>query len=176
MAISDLPNILSTGELRPHVEYERRFLVKAMPPPELLGEGVEMEQGYLGNGLRLRREGDAYVMARKLSLGGVPIEIPKDLTKEEFDNLWPGTEGRRVRKTRYKVPHGTWTIEVNVLHGALEGAVIAEAEAKPGQEIADFIPPEWLGEEVTHDLAYTMSMVSRHGFPGLVRQAEVADQ
>jgi CYTH domain-containing protein len=46
-----------------------------------------------------------------------------------FETLWPLTEGRRIEKTRYELPHGDVTIELDEFGGDLEGLLLAEAES-----------------------------------------------
>jgi len=76
------------------------------------------------------------------------------LTAGEFALFCPLTEGRRVHKTRFRVPHEQMTIEIDIFNGHFEGLVVAEIEFPDEQTCSDFIPPAWLGEEVTHDPAY----------------------
>ena len=43
-----------------------------------------------------------------------------------------------------------------------QGLVVAEIELKEASEV--FIRPDWLGEEVTGDVRYYNSMLSRHPY------------
>jgi CYTH domain-containing protein len=67
-----------------------------------------------------------------------------------------------IDKTRYLVPYGGHTYEVDVFHGANEGLVLAEIELS--DELEAFEKPFWLGEEVTGDVRYYNSMLSLHPF------------
>jgi CYTH domain-containing protein len=58
----------------------------------------------------------------------------------------------RIEKTRYYVPSGDHTVEVDVFEGKNEGLIIAEIEFSSVDEI--FEKPEWLGAEVTGNPAY----------------------
>jgi hypothetical protein len=40
-----------------------------------------------------------------------------ELTRAQFDQLWPGTQGHRLTKTRYDVPLGKHIAEVDVYRG-----------------------------------------------------------
>jgi adenylate cyclase len=42
--------------------------------------------------------------------------------------LWRLTVGRRLEKTRYRIPLGRLTIELDVFHGKLRGLIVAEVE------------------------------------------------
>lgn len=58
----------------------------------------------------------------------------------------------KIIKTRYHIPTGDHTFEVDVFHGKHEGLIIAEIELNSEDE--SFERPEWLGEEVTGNPEY----------------------
>jgi adenylate cyclase len=83
------------------------------------------------------------------------------ITRNEWEYQIPFTEAEemmkiclpgRIDKTRYYVPSGDHTFEVDVFQGKNEGLIIAEIELSSVDEI--FEKPEWLGEEVTGNPAY----------------------
>lgn len=78
------------------------------------------------------------------------IEIDED----QFNALWNATEGKRIEKTRYEIPHEDGVIELDVYHGGLDGLVTAEMEFDSEEKSDKFSPPEWFGEEVTGDKKY----------------------
>jgi len=94
------------------MEIERRFVLDALPelPPD--HQVLELEQGWLsGRGTvrerlrRTRRDGvDRYVRTVKLGSGVSRFEWEEEISEQVFERLWPGTEGCRIRKTRYRVP------------------------------------------------------------------------
>ena len=55
-----------------------------------------------------------------------------------------------LEKTRYFVPCGEFTWEVDVHEGALEGLILTEIELE--HEDQAFTVPAWVGREVTGDL------------------------
>ncbi len=136
------------------LEIERKFLVSRRP--DLAGtESVEIEQGYLALAdageaeVRLRRRGDLLLLTIKGGTGEVRVEEELELDREQFESLWPLTEGRRVSKTRHLIPAGELLIELDAYSGELEGLLVVEVEF-PDRGAADrFEPPEWFGEEVT---------------------------
>lgn len=67
-----------------------------------------------------------------------------------------------VEKTRYLVPRGNHTWEIDVFHGNNEGLIIAEIELSDEHE--PFEKPDWLGEEVTHDKRYRNARLSQEPF------------
>lgn len=64
------------------------------------------------------------------------------------------TEGRRLEKTRFRIPHGKHTVEVDVYEGHLAGLLVAEVEFSADEEAASFVPAAWFGREVTDDCRY----------------------
>jgi CYTH domain-containing protein len=150
------------------MEVERKFVVP--DPPDLEGtEADEIEQGYLAIGaegeVRVRRRGDRLLMTAKRGEGLARQEAEIELDREEFDELWPLTEGRRLHKRRHLIPHEDLEIEVDVYAGHLAGLVVAEIEFPSEEEARAFDPPEWLGEEVTGDRRYLNETLASEGAP-----------
>jgi adenylate cyclase len=83
-----------------------------------------------------------------------------------FDELWPITERRRLRKDRHRVPlDGGLTAEVDLYRGRLEGFRVVEVEFDEDHDPDAFEPPDWFGREVTDDNRYTNSSLARFGWP-----------
>jgi CYTH domain-containing protein len=150
-------------------EVERKFLVSA--PPTWLGEcrSEPIAQGYLaiaagGEEVRVRRRGPRKLLTVKRGQGEERLEVEIELDDEQFEALWPLTEGRRVRKRRHYVEVDR-TIEVDVYEGELEGLVTAEVEFDSTEEGDRFSPPDWLGEELTGDDRYANQQLALHGRP-----------
>jgi len=150
------------------MEVERKFLV---PDPRGLAEARsdEIEQGYLAVGsdseVRVRRKGERLLLTAKRGSGLSRQEAEVEIDRAGFDELWPLTEGRRLRKRRYVLPHGELKIEVDVYEGDLEGLVVAEIEFGSEEEAKAFEPPGWLGEEVTGDHRYMNETLATTGAP-----------
>jgi adenylate cyclase len=150
------------------VEIERKFLVP--DPPPLEGTSSDpVEQGYLSLGtegeVRLRRRGDALVLTVKRGAGLVRDEQEVELSPDQFDALWPLTEGRRLRKRRHLVEHEGREIELDVYEGELDGLAVAEVEFEHEAEAESFEPPTWFGEEVTGDEGYINETLAVRGLP-----------
>lgn len=149
-------------------EIERKFLVPAMP--EDVGEGIPIEQGYLpldsdDTELRVRRKGDKTVLTVKRGKGLERMEHEAEIPGDAFDALWGLTEGRRIEKTRYEIPHGGAKIELDEYAGDLAGLLVAEVELPSREAAASFEPPEWFGEDVTEDGRYGNRSLAEHGRP-----------
>ncbi len=151
------------------MEIERKFLVAERPNLEG-SEGIEIEQGYLAVGdgggdaeVRLRRKGDDRLLTVKAGSGRTRNEQEIRLDGEQFESLWPLTEGRRVAKTRHVIPHGDREIELDVYGGELDGLLVAEVEF-PDEAAADvFEPPAWFSEEVTGNKTYLNQTLATEG-------------
>jgi CYTH domain-containing protein len=149
-------------------EIERKFLVSAIPDD--LGRGVRILQGYLpltgeDTELRVRRKGDATVLTVKRGHGLDRGEQEVAIGAEVFEALWPLTEGRRIEKTRYELPHGAAMIELDEFGGELAGLLVAEVEFDSVEASEAFDAPGWLGLEVTDDPAYTNRVLAERGRP-----------
>lgn len=148
-----------------HREIERKFLVRKLP--DNLGSFVhrEIDQGYLaiapdGVQVRLRRAGEKYSLTYKRGRANSREEREVELTREQFATLWPGTEGKRLTKTRYDVPYGDRVIEIDIYSGRHEGVIVAEVEFDDEQSAAAFQRPDWLGDDVTHDPRYSNQLLA----------------
>ncbi|HYU61422.1 MAG TPA: CYTH domain-containing protein [Solirubrobacterales bacterium] len=152
------------------MEIERKFLV-ARPPDGLERHRSEpIGQGYLaigneGEEVRLRKLGERTFLTVKRGRGEVRTEQEAALEPDQFDVLWPLTEGRRVFKTRHWIPLGDLEIELDVYGGELEGLVTAEIEFESEAHADAFEPPSWLGEDVTDDDRYKNESLATGGLP-----------
>ena len=153
------------------MEIERKFLVAERPElSDSAGESIE--QGYLalaGEGagveVRLRRRSGHHVLTVKAGSGRSRAEEEVELDAESFERLWDLTEGRRLSKTRYTLPHGDREVELDLYSGDLDGLAVAEVEF-PDDAAADaFEPPEWFGEEVTGERPYLNETLAAEGRP-----------
>jgi adenylate cyclase len=152
------------------VEIERKFVLDGKPEWLDDYESARIEQGYLAivegeTEVRVRRKDGQAVLTVKQGAGEVRREEEIELTGDQFEALWPLTEGRRVAKRRYEVPYEGLTIEIDVFEGPLSGIVTAEVEFDSEEASAAFEPPEWLGREVTGDPKYANESLATRGAP-----------
>jgi CYTH domain-containing protein len=147
-------------------EIERKFLVDRLP--ENLSESHHIEQGYLGPasdssvGVRLRRIDltNAFLTV-KGGRGVRRVEVELPLSRNQFEALWPLTEGRRLIKTRFIVPlEGGLHIDLDSYEARLEGLITAEVEFGSESAAQAFVPPNWFGREVTGDPKYLNSSLA----------------
>lgn len=166
------------------IEIERKWLIGGISE---IPEGIinleyreELVQGYIvvtddGTEVRLRRGHydevrfkrgyyDKFYLTVKMGQGKTRTELEIEITEDQFNRLWPATEGRRVKKTRYEIAHQHWFIEVDVYHGELEGLITAEVEFQNEEDSLDFVSPSWFGREVTEENDYKNQSLA-HGLP-----------
>jgi CYTH domain-containing protein len=142
-------------------EVERKWLVPELPAEVLEGPPADqIRQGYLtigddGAETRVRRRGSQCTLTVKSGRGMVRRETEITLSPEQFDALWPATEGARVEKARYaRRAEDGHVIEVDVYGGVLGGLIVAEVEFSDPWGAESFIAPYWFGAEVTDDPQY----------------------
>jgi len=70
-----------------------------------------------------------------------------------------------VLKTRYFVPLGDLTVEVDLYEGDLDGLVTAEVEFPDEASALAFEAPAWLGRDVTDDKRYGNRVLAVDGLP-----------
>lgn len=149
-------------------EIERKFLVSGEFRQDS-PESYRIMQGYICSDpdrtVRVRVRGDKGFLTIKGRSSGDGLsryEWEKEIPVSEAVELMALCGSGVIDKTRYLVPFGRHTYEVDVFHGANEGLVLAEIELAEEQET--FEKPSWLGEEVTGDPRYYNSMLSLHPF------------
>src|SRR5436190_340782 len=150
-----MPRVAARSKGRGNIERERKFLVEDIPagalrrPHELLEQGYLQTSGPSGAEVRIRRTKNRYVLTLKEGRGTSRVEREVHLPSSVAEVLWPLTKGRRLAKTRYRIPHAGLTIELDVYRGALRGLVVAEVEFRSDSALRRFVPPPWFGKEVT---------------------------
>ncbi len=153
------------------LEIERKFLVKCLPPGAEGLSGEPIRQGYViatedGIELRVRQKRTRFFQTIKMGEGLSRTEIEFELTQDQFQQLWPSTEGRRVSKTRYRLPVGAHTAELDRFDGDLAGLLLVEVEFPSIEASRQFSPPDWFGLDVTVDKRYKNKYLAVYGVPG----------
>ncbi|MGC9219965.1 MAG: CYTH domain-containing protein [Solirubrobacteraceae bacterium] len=152
------------------VEVERRWLVTD-PPAELRSVPAQhIQQGYLvigddGAEVRLRHRSGRHTLTVKSGVGLIRTEREIELSGEQFQALWPATEGARLQKRRYALPADGLTIELDVYEAQLAGLMIAEVEFSDPWAAQAFTVPAWFGRELTSDHAYRNQSLALKGRP-----------
>lgn len=146
------------------MEIERKFLPVQLPEDLNKFEMHRIEQGYLNTDpvIRIRRADDDYYLTYKSRGLLAREEYNLPLNAESYRHLKPKADGRVIEKCRYLIPlDDRLTVELDVFEGDLAPLILAEVEFESEEEANAFIPPEWLGKDVTYDTRYHNSTMSR---------------
>lgn len=152
------------------LEIERRFLIKEMPKSLEKYPKKRIEQYYLkaetDMQIRVRRiDGKGCFVGQKRAIGMVREEHEDKVSIDVFDAMHQAAVSKTIFKTRYLIPHGKLTIEVDVFAGFLEGLSIAEIEFPDVETAKAFVPLDWFAREVTDDIEYSNSVLAVRGMP-----------
>ena len=126
-------------------------------------------QGYLvadpQRTVRVRIKGDkGYLTFKGASTadGLSRFEWEKEIAVSEAEMLLKLCLPGAIEKTRYIIPFGGLTFEVDEFFGENAGLVMAEVELESATQQVSL--PEWLGQEVTGDERYYNSYLSQRPF------------
>jgi len=151
------------------LEIERKFLVNNTEFKKLAYQQNTLKQGYLNTDksrtVRVRIQDDkAYLTVKGKSneSGTTRFEWEKEITISDAENLLLLCEESIIEKTRFLVKNDHLIFEVDEFKGANDGLVLAEIELNSEQET--FLKPNWLGKEVTGDIRYYNSYISKKPF------------
>ena len=149
-------------------EIERKFRVQG-EFKSLAQKKTRITQGYLSSvperTVRVRIKGDkGFITVKGIgsASGASRYEWEKQIPVNEVEELLKICEPGVIDKTRYLVPAGKHTFEVDEFYGDNEGLVVAEVELQSEDE--SFERPQWLGKEVTGDARYFNSMLMKEPY------------
>ena len=140
------------------VEIERKFLVRDDSWRSQVTRQQEIRDGLIAfeknRKVRVRIcDQRASLTVKSKTAGLANIEFEYDIPLADAEEMMAHHCLRAgLAKTRYFVPHGGHTWQVDVYKGVLAGVVLAEVEL-PSETTALVVPP-WAGREVTGDPAY----------------------
>ncbi|KAB1070014.1 CYTH domain-containing protein [Tamlana haliotis] len=151
------------------IEIERKFLVHSDAFKTEAFKQTRICQGYLNShkdrAVRIRIKGDLGFITVKGSSSASGLsrfEWEKEISKEEALALLKLCEESVIDKIRYEVAVGEHVYEVDEFFGNNEGLIVAEIELKTETEA--YIKPNWLAQEVTGDVKYYNSQLSKTPF------------
>jgi adenylate cyclase len=150
------------------LEIERKFLVEGNYK-HLATEKFKIVQGYLSSiperTVRVRIQADkAFLTIKgKSSKSGLSrFEWEKEIALIEAEKLIELCEVGIIAKTRHIIHFEGKTYEVDEFYDDNEGLTLAEIELNTENE--QFIKPPWLGLEVSTDIRYYNSYLSKNGY------------
>jgi adenylate cyclase len=147
-------------------EIERKYIVGRPPPGWKHHASTTIIQGYFPHASprvesRLRRIGAKHVITIKGGYGLRRTEVEIAISPAQFHALWPLTHGARIAKRRYRIPCAGRTIELDVYAGPHRGLITADIEFDSVRASRAFIPPDWLGHEITGQRNYANAVLAR---------------
>tara|TARA_R110002012_G_scaffold42572_6_gene115844 strand:+ start:4252 stop:4725 length:474 start_codon:yes stop_codon:yes gene_type:complete len=150
-------------------EIERKFLVNSEAFKSEAHKRTRIVQGFLNTHpertVRIRIQGnDGFITVKgKSNNSGLSrFEWEKQISQAEAEELLHLCEPGIIEKTRYEIYSDNHTFEVDDFMGENEGLIIAEIELQ--SETESFQKPDWLGKEVTGDVKYYNSNLSKNPF------------
>ena len=166
---------MSSGK---HCEMERKYLIRYPDTAHLAAqpgcEVWEITQIYLEDGedgltrrvRRVRVNGEVkYFRTFKSRVSALSaLEDEGEITAEDYAAYCAQQDPSRqpILKTRYRIPVGDFTAELDIFHGRHEGLLLVEVEF-PSVDAADaFVPPTWFGQDVSEDPRYRNSYLAHN--------------
>ncbi len=151
------------------IEIERKFLVISDAFKDQAQQKFRIIQGFLNRNpertVRIRLKDDKGMLTFKglSSNDGLSrFEWEKEISKNDAKALLEFCEKGVIDKLRHEVKVDNHVFEVDEFFGDNEGLVIAEVELQSEDET--FSKPDWLGKEVTGDIKYYNSQLSKQPF------------
>lgn len=150
------------------IEIERKFLVNGSYK-HLAAQKFKITQGYLSSvperTVRVRIQANkAFITIKGIgSKNGLSrFEWEKEIELPDAQKLIELCEDGVIDKTRHIIIHEGKTFEVDEFYGDNEGLTLAELELKSEGDL--FTKPTWLGDEVSGDIRFYNSYLSKNGF------------
>jgi len=151
------------------IEIERKFLTTSDDFKTLAFNQNRIIQGYLSRipertvRIRIRDEKGFLTIKGNTNKSGLSrFEWEKEIPVDEAKALLHLCEKGVIDKIRYEVKVGLHIFEVDEFYGENKGLIVAEIELQSENET--FEKPIWLGKEVTHEIKYYNSYLSKKPF------------
>ena len=151
------------------IEIERKFLVISDAFKKEAFRTTRIKQGFLNTHpertVRIRIKGDKgflTVKGKSNQAGTIRTEWETEIPVTDVEALLKLCEETVIEKIRHEVKVGKHIFEVDVFLAENSGLVIAEIELSSENE--QFEKPAWLGREVTGEIAYYNSQLSKNPF------------
>ncbi len=151
------------------IEIERKFLVSSEAYKEEAFKKTYIKQGFLSTDsertVRVRIKGDEgylTIKGKSNEAGTSRFEWEKKITLNEAKSLLDICLKGVIEKIRYEVKIKNHIYEIDEFFGKNNGLVVAEIELNSENEA--FEKPFWLGTEVTGDVKYYNSQLSKNPY------------
>jgi len=149
-----------------NLEIERKFLVKNNNYKKLSFKKLYIKQGFLNSDKNrivririLKNLGFLTIKGISNTSGTTRFEWEREISVSDAENLLMLCEKNIIEKNRFFVKNNNYLFEVDEFLGENLGLVIAEIELKNENDY--FNKPCWLGNEVTGNIKYYNSELSK---------------
>ena len=151
------------------IEIERKFLVQSDDFKIDAISEKRIVQGFLNTDpertVRVRIKGEKgflTIKGKSNKSGTTRYEWEESIAMTDAEELLKLCEEGVIEKTRYEIPYDNHIFEVDEFHGQNEGLIVAEVELENENEF--FQKPEWSGQEVTGEVKYYNSQLSKNPY------------
>lgn len=151
------------------IEIERKFLVLSNVFKDDSITQKRIVQGFLSTDpertVRVRikgKEGFLTIKGKSNETGTSRFEWEREIELSDAESLLKLCQKGVLEKTRYEIPIGDHIYEVDEFHAENNGLIVAEVELL--NENQKFDKPMWLGKEVTGEIKYYNSQLSKQPF------------
>jgi len=151
------------------IEIERKFLVTSEAFKAEAHSEIKIVQGFLSvdpeRTVRVRIKGEKgflTIKGKSNEEGTSRFEWEQEIALNEAEALLKLCLPGVIDKIRYEVKLENHLFEVDIFYGNNEGLVLAEVELSSIEE--EFPTPHWLGREVTGDIRYYNSQLSKQPY------------
>ena len=149
-----------------HLERERRFLLRELPPDlRLSDEHTQITDNYItGTRLRLRKVRVPTTNEWTLKLTQKHTPAPPDFSRALITNIYLNQieyetlsvfEANEIRKNRYYYEHEGRRYAIDVFLGDLRGLILAETDFDTDEEMDAFPLPSFAFADVSRDELFT---------------------
>lgn len=152
-----------------HKEIERKFLVLNTDFIDDSFNHISIKQGFLNSHkkrtVRVRiidDKGFLTIKGKSNKKGTTRLEFEKEIEIKDAEALLNLCEKGKIIKTRYLIKAQNHIFEVDVFKGENKGLIIAEIELQHENE--SFKKPTWLGKEVTGQIKYYNSVLTKNPY------------
>ena len=149
------------------LEIERKFLISNSVWKLKIDAETTIKQGYLSSNpertVRIRIAGQKGIITIKgKTVNTTRAEYEYEIPLADALNLMELCEKPLIEKTRYNVLENGNLWEVDIFDGENKGLIVAEIELE--SEDQEFILPNWVGKEVSHEAKYYNTSLIKYPF------------
>ncbi len=156
-----------------NIEYERTFLLRALPKGLEKAASTRMIDIYIPADLnkhpriRLRRKADKFEFTKKTPINtndaSSHTEMTIPLTETEFIELSKASD-RAIYKTRYFLNFDGKEAELDIFEESLRGFALLDFEFLTKEEMEEFIPPGICLADVTQEKFIAGGLLAGRGY------------